>query len=281
MAPTIRTFAQHKTNGVPLVMLTAYDATSARLAASAGVNLLLVGDSLGMVVQGHSTTLPVTLEHIIYHTQLVVRGAPDAFIIADMPFMSYNVSPEQALSNAARCIQDGGAQGIKLEGGARMASTIRRLVESGIPVLAHIGLTPQSVHSLGGWRVQGKTEAGARALLADALAVQEAGAFAVILELVPAPLAERITAELSIPTIGIGAGVGCDGQVQVLHDILGLIEGFTPKHAHIFAEGGALLKDGIMRYKAAVEARDFPTAENAPSIDDDVLRAIYGAESDT
>lgn len=281
MAPTIRTFAQHKTNGVPLVMLTAYDATSARLAASAGVNLLLVGDSLGMVVQGHSTTLPVTLEHIIYHTQLVVRGAPDAFIIADMPFMSYNVSPEQALSNAARCIQDGGAQGIKLEGGARMASTIRRLVESGIPVLAHIGLTPQSVHSLGGWRVQGKTEAGARALLADALAVQAAGAFAVILELVPAPLAERITAELSIPTIGIGAGVGCDGQVQVLHDILGLIEGFTPKHAHIFAEGGALLKDGIMRYKAAVEARDFPTAENAPSIDDDVLRAIYGAESDT
>jgi 3-methyl-2-oxobutanoate hydroxymethyltransferase len=193
-----------------------------------------------------------------------------------MPFMSYNISWQQAMTNAARCLQEGGAQSVKLEGGVRMAKTIRKLSQNGIPVLAHIGLTPQSVHSLGGWKVQGKTKQGAQLLLDDADAIQEAGAYAVVLELVPAELAQLISQRLTIPTIGIGAGPGCDGQVQVLHDILGLIEGFIPKHARQFTQLAAPIRQAIAQYKTDVQGRVFPTAQNAPSIDEETLEAIYG-----
>lgn len=278
MRTTVRYFQGQKEQKIPITMLTAYDATQARLVEKAEIQTILVGDSLGMVIQGHDTTLQVTLDHVIYHTQMVVRATQTAFIIADMPFMSYNLSTQQALSNAARCLQEGGAQSVKLEGGERMATTIQALTQNGIPVLAHIGLTPQAVHSLGGWRVQGKTPDGARQLLRDAEAVQAAGAYAVVLELVPAELAARISQSLSIPTIGIGAGVGCDGQVQVFHDILGLIEGFIPKHARQYMQAAPAMIEAIHQYREEVENRDFPTAKHAPSLDDDVLEALYGQE---
>jgi 3-methyl-2-oxobutanoate hydroxymethyltransferase len=258
-------------------MLTAYDATSARIAEAAGIQTLLVGDSLGMVVQGHDNTVPVTIADIIYHTRLVTRSTSKAFVVADMPFMSYSVSMEQALTNAARCLQDGGAQSIKLEGGERSAETIHVITQSGIPVLAHIGLTPQSVHSLGGWRVQGKTAEGAKQLIDDALAVQEAGAFAVVLELVPAELATIISKQLTIPTIGIGAGPGCDGQVQVFHDVVGLVQDFVPKHARQYMQGAIAMQEAIASLKSDVESRAFPTEENAPSIDEETLDSIYGS----
>jgi 3-methyl-2-oxobutanoate hydroxymethyltransferase len=194
-----------------------------------------------------------------------------------MPFMSYSVSMEQALTNAARCLQDGGAQSIKLEGGERSAETIHVITQSGIPVLAHIGLTPQSVHSLGGWRVQGKTAEGAKQLIDDAIAVQEAGAFAVVLELVPAELATIISKQLTIPTIGIGAGPGCDGQVQVFHDVVGLVQDFVPKHARQYMQGAIAMQEAIASLKSDVESRAFPTEENAPSIDEETLDSIYGS----
>lgn len=275
MRTTVSYFQKQKEAGIPLTMLTAYDATSARIAERAGIRTLLVGDSLGMVVQGHENTIPVTLEDIIYHTRMVIRGTQEAFVISDMPFMTYNLTIEQALTNAARCLQEGGAQSVKLEGGLRMAETIRRISENGIPVLAHIGLTPQSVHSLGGWKVQGKTAEGAARLIEDALAVQEAGAYAVVLELVPAELAALISKKLTIPTIGIGAGPGCDGQVQVFHDVLGLIEDFVPKHARQYTQTAQTMREALAALKRDIEARTFPTAQNAPSIDSEVLESIY------
>lgn len=275
MRTTVSYFQKQKDSGVPISMLTAYDATAAQLVEAGGVRTILVGDSLGMVIQGHDNTVPVTLDNIIYHTQLVVRGTQKAFIVSDMPFMSYNISPQQALKNAARCLQLGGSQSVKVEGGERMADTIHTISSNGIPVLAHIGLTPQSVYSLGGWKVQGKTEDGARQLIADAKAVQAAGAYAVVLELVPTPLAELISQTLTIPTIGIGAGAGCDGQVQVFHDILGLIPDFSPKHAKQFATLGKSAIDAVAQYRSEVEARTFPTEANAPSLQDDVLESVY------
>jgi 3-methyl-2-oxobutanoate hydroxymethyltransferase len=264
-------FQQHKTQGRPIVMLTAYDATTARIAEQAGIQVLLVGDTLGMVVQGHDTTVPVTLDEMLYHTRLVVRGTDRAFVIGDLPFMTYNISTDQALANAARFLQQAGAQSVKLEGGRHMAPTIHRLVENGIPVMAHIGLTPQSVHQLGGWRVQGRTKAAAIRLLDDARAVEEAGAYAVVLELVPAELAALISQRLQIPTIGIGAGPGCDGQVQVMHDILGLFEAFVPKHTHQYAQLGEAMRTALRTYKTDVERRLFPTAAHAASIAIDLL----------
>ena len=255
-------------------MLTAYDATSARIAEQAGIQVLLVGDTLGMVVQGHDTTVHVTLDEMLYHTRLVVRGTERAFVIGDMPFMTYNVSVEQALTNAARLLQQAGAHSVKLEGGRHMAPTIRRLVDNGIPVMAHIGLMPQSVLQLGGWRVQGNTSADAARLLDDARAVEEAGAYAVVLELVPAELATLISTRLRIPTIGIGAGPGCDGQVQVWHDILGLFEAFVPKHTRQFAQLGVAMRSAIAAYKTEVEQRLFPTPTHAPSMDADLLAAL-------
>ena len=274
MRTNVRYFQQQKERGVPITMLTAYDATTARIAEKAGIHVLLVGDTLGMVVQGHSTTVPVTLEEMLYHTRLVVRGTEKAFVIGDLPFMTYNISAEQALTNAARFLQDAGAQSVKLEGGRLMAPTIRRLVENGIPVMAHIGLTPQSVHQLGGWRVQGKTTADAARLLEDALAVEAAGAYAVVLELVPTQLATLISQRLRIPTIGIGAGPGCDGQVQVCHDILGLFEDFIPKHTYRYANLGQTMCTAIAAYKAEVEQRLFPTPAHAPSIEPALLAPL-------
>jgi 3-methyl-2-oxobutanoate hydroxymethyltransferase len=271
---SVRYFQQQKEQGIPIVMLTAYDATMARIAEQAGVQVLLVGDTLGMVVQGHDTTVPVTLDEMLYHTRLVVRGTERAFIVGDLPFMTYNISSDQALANAARLLQQAGAQSVKLEGGRHMAPTIHRLVENGIPVMAHIGLTPQSVHQLGGWRVQGRTKAAAARLLDDAQAVAEAGAYAVVLELVPAELAALISQRVPIPTIGIGAGPGCDGQVQVVHDILGLFEAFVPRHTHQYAKLGEAMRAAIATYKTEVEQRLFPTPAHAASMDADLLSDV-------
>jgi 3-methyl-2-oxobutanoate hydroxymethyltransferase len=267
-------FQQHKTKGIPIVMLTAYDATTARLAEQAGIQILLVGDTLGMVVQGHDTTVPVTLDEMLYHTRLVVRGTERAFVIGDLPFMTYNISAEQAMTNAARFLQQAGAQSVKLEGGRHIAPTIRRLVENGIPVMAHIGLTPQSVHQIGGWRVQGRTRAAAARLMDDARAVADAGAYAVVLELVPTELAALISQRLPIPTIGIGAGPGCDGQVQVVHDILGLYEAFVPRHTQQYAKLGETMRSAMATYKTDVEQRLFPTVAHAASIDVDLLAEL-------
>lgn len=274
MRTSVTYFQDRKEQGIPIVMLTAYDATSARLAEKAGIEVLLVGDTLGMVVQGHETTLPVTLDEMLYHTRLVVRGTQKAFVVGDLPFMTYNLSPEQALENAARFLQQAGAQSVKLEGGRYMGPTIHRLVQSGIPVMAHIGLTPQSVYRLGGWRVQGRSAAEAARLLDDARAVEDAGAFAVVLELVPTELAALISQRLRIPTIGIGAGPGCDGQVQVWHDLLGLFEAFVPKHTHQYATLGQTISAALAAYKADVEQRQFPTVAHAARMAQDLLAGL-------
>ena len=212
MRTTIRQIQKLKDSGQRIPMLTAYDATSARLVEEAGIPIILVGDSLGMTIQGHETTVPVTLDEMIYHTRAVVRGTSKALVVFDLPFMTYTISAEQALTNAARGIQEGGAGAVKMEGGIRMAPTVARVVESGIPVMAHIGLTPQSVYQLGGWRIQGRDVESAQRLIDDALALQDAGAFAIVLETIPTPVAKEITSRLRIPTIGIGAGLECDGQ---------------------------------------------------------------------
>lgn len=274
MRTTIRDIQRLKAERRRFAMLTAYDATMARLVEAAGIPIILVGDSLGMVVQGHETTLPVTLEQMIYHTQMVVRGTRKALIVADMPFGTYQASAEQAFLNAARLLQEGGAGAVKLEGGASLAPTVARLTENGIPVMAHIGLTPQHVHQMGGWRVQGRALEAARALIAAARAHEASGAFAIVLEGIPAALAAHITARLSIPTIGIGAGAGCDGQVQVLHDLLGLIEDFTPRHARHYAELGAALREAVARYIADVENGAFPTEAHSFSMDESILAQL-------
>lgn len=277
---TIHDFQKMKDQGEAIVMLTAYDATSARIAEAAEIPLLLVGDTLGMVVQGHGTTIPVTLEHMIYHCEIVSRVTQRAFVVGDLPFMTYHVSAEQALQSAGRLMQEGGVGAIKLEGGARMAPTIQRIVEAGIPVMAHIGLTPQSVNQFGGFRVQGKQLESARQLLRDAQAVQAAGAFAVVLELVPAKLAQFITQRLHIPTVGIGAGSGCDGQVQVFHDILALFDDFVPKHTRHYANVREMMRDGIGRYRAEVLEGQFPTDEHSFSMSEDVLAALRAEVGD-
>jgi 3-methyl-2-oxobutanoate hydroxymethyltransferase len=274
MRLTIRDIQKMKDAGEPIAMLTAYDATSAYLSEAAGVPMLLVGDSLGMVIQGHDSTIPVTLDHIIYHAQLVVRATERALVIGDMPFMSYKVSVEQALTNAARLMQESGVGAVKLEGGAYIAPTIARLVQAGIPVMAHIGLTPQSVRALGGFRVQGKDAHSAEQILRDAQAVQEAGAFAVVLELIGAQLAEMITKRLDIPTIGIGAGPHCDGQVQVFQDILGLYPSFGPRHSKKYADVGAAIQQAIGQYVEEVKAHQFPTAEQSFTMKEEVVAAL-------
>ena len=259
---TVRSLRQAKRRDEPLSMLTAYDFTFARIFDAAGVDLLLVGDSLGNVVQGEETTLPVTLEESIYHTRLVVRGASRAMVIADMPFGTYQVSPEDALRNAIRFVKEGGAHAVKLEGGNAMLHTIERLVAAGIPVMGHVGLTPQSVHSMGGLRVQGRGDQGRSRVIEDAMAVQEAGAFAVVLEGIPSELAREITAMLSIPTIGIGAGVDCDGQVLVMHDLLGLSE-WTPSFVKQYANLGQAAAQAARSYVDEVRNRKFPDEEHS------------------
>jgi 3-methyl-2-oxobutanoate hydroxymethyltransferase len=271
---TIRDLQKMKVDGEPIVMLTAYDTMSARAAERAGVPAILVGDSLGMVIQGHDSTVPVTLEHMIYHCEIVARVTSKPLIIGDLPFMTYSVSPEQALTNAGRLMQAGKVTCVKMEGGEFLAPTIKRVVQAGIPVMAHIGLTPQSVNQFGGFRVQGRDLEPARKLLRDALAVQEAGAFAVVLELVPAPLAEFVTERLTIPTIGIGAGAGCSGQVQVFHDILALAGEFLPKHARQYAKVGDLIEAAIAQYVAEVKEGEFPTASHSFTMSPEVLAAL-------
>lgn len=271
---TIRDIQKMKNNGERIVMLTAYDATSARIAEQAEIPLLLVGDTLGMVVQGQDTTIPVTMQHMIYHASIVSHVTQRAFIVGDMPFMSYTISAEQAMANAARLMQEGNVSCVKLEGGVTQAPTIKRIVDAGIPVMAHIGLTPQSVNQFGGFRVQGKELESARQLLEDAYAVQQAGAFAVVLELVPAPLAQFISEQLQIPTIGIGAGVGCDGQVQVFHDILTLFDEFVPKHTKRYANIGQAMLTALNAYRTEVQNGEFPTEANSFKVSDDVMNTL-------
>jgi 3-methyl-2-oxobutanoate hydroxymethyltransferase len=255
-----------KATGTSITMLTAYDYPFARIFDQAGIDLMLVGDSLGMVVQGLDSTLPVTLSDILYHLKMVVRARRRALVVADLPFLSYQVSPEQALRSAGRLLKDGGAEAVKLEGGTTMAETIRRLVDIDIPVMGHIGLTPQSIHRMGGHRVQGRKSgkaAGCRErLLEDAAAVEQAGAFSIVLEGIPAELAAEITTKLSIPTIGIGAGPSCDGQVLVMHDVLGLSEAFVPRFAKPYAKLWQEASAAAASYIREVRDRSFPSPQH-------------------
>ena len=268
---TVQDIADMKAKGEKIPMLTAYDYTTARLADEVGVPLILVGDSLGMVVLGYDSTIPVTMEDMLHHLKAVVRGTKNAMVVGDMPFMTYHITPAQALTNAARIVQEGGAQSVKLEGGKRVAETARRIVECGIPVMGHIGLTPQSANALGGYRVQGRGSQEAVQLLDDANALEQAGAYAVVLELVPAPLSRLISQRLTIPTIGIGAGPHCDGQVQVLHDMLGLFTDFVPRHAKQYVRLAEQIKDAVGRYTQEVREGSFPTAKESFTMDEAVL----------
>jgi len=256
---TILDVQRMKAEGEKITVLTAYDYPFARFMDAAGIDMILVGDSVGSVVCGYDTTLPVTMDEILYHTRAVVRGSSQALVIADMPFLSYQVYLREARLNAGRLIKEGGAAAVKLEGGENVAETIRAIVAMDIPVVGHIGLTPQSIHRMGGYRVQGRVQEQAERLLADARAVEEAGAFAVVLEGVPKELARQITAALKIPTIGIGAGVHCDGQVLVIHDILGLCEKYSPRFVKRFADVSQTIRGGIDDYIREVKEGTFPT----------------------
>jgi len=277
MRVTIADIRKFKENRERFAALTAYDVVTARLADEAGIPILLVGDSLGMVVLGYDSTIPVTLDAIVHHTRAVVRGAKKALIVADLPFMTYQKSVEQALDSAARCIQDGGAQAVKLEGGHAIAGTIDRLTGAGIPVMGHLGLTPQSIHQLGGYKAQGKTSAQAHALMEDAFAVEDAGAFAVVLECVPSGLSRLVTERLSIPTIGIGAGPHCDAEIQVVSDVLGWFSDFVPKHARRYAELADVASAAIREYAGDVQTGRFPTEKESVQLANDVAAEIERA----
>ena len=263
MRITIDHVKKLKAAGEKIVMLTAYDYPTARIVDEAGVPLILVGDSLGMVVLGYDTTAPVTMEDMLHHVKAVVRGSSRAMVITDMPFMSYQVNADEALRNAGRLIQEGGCQAVKLEGGERVAEAVRRIVEAGIPVVGHLGLTPQSVNQLGGFRVQGKTPKAAVQLINDAKALQEAGAFCIVLESIPVYVAKVLTERIDVPTIGIGAGPDCDGQVQVVHDIIGLFDDFIPKHARRYANVAEMIAEAVRRYAADVKSGGFPAAKES------------------
>lgn len=256
---TIHTLRQMKERGEKIAMLTAYDATFARLLDDGGADVLLVGDSLGMVVQGNDTTLPVTLDEMSYHCRAVVRGTKRAHVVGDMPFMTYQSSVEQGMANAGKLIKEGGCHSVKLEGGAQYAELVSRLVSAGIPVMGHIGLTPQSYHQLGGFKVQGREQGGREKLVADALALEAAGCYAIVLEAIPSDIAREITEKLTIPTIGIGAGVACDGQVLVSYDMLGMDETFKPRFVRRFATLGATIKEAVGQYVTEVRGSTFPS----------------------
>ena len=260
-------------------MLTAYDYPSAQLVEAAGVPIILVGDSLGQVVLGYDSTVPVTLDEMLHHTRAVARGATSALIVGDMPFLTYNVDEKQALVNAGRFLQEAGAQAVKVEGGTRIAPTVRRLTEAGIPVMGHIGLTPQSIHQMGGYRVQGRTPRAAARLLADAQALEDAGAFSLVLEVVPSALARLISQRLRIPTIGIGAGPDCDGQVLVLHDMLRFhSEDGTKKHAKEYADLAGTARRAMTEYVSDVRAGAFPGLEHGFAMDESVIAELAGQE---
>jgi 3-methyl-2-oxobutanoate hydroxymethyltransferase len=258
---TVKSLLQMKQKSIKIAMMTAYDFPTASILDTAGIHILLVGDSLGMVVQGRDTTLPVTLEHMIYHAEMVSRASKQAMVVADMPFMTGSVSVEDTLRQAGRLMQESGCHAVKIEGGERAADSIRRLVQAGIPVMGHIGLTPQSVHALGGFAVQGRTEKAALRLMRDALALEEAGAFAVVLEAVPEEVAGIITSRLTIPTIGIGAGVQCDGQVLVFHDMVGYTSGYIPKHNKRYLNMAELIASAAKSYIEEVQNALFPGIE--------------------
>ncbi len=274
MKNTVVTFCGAKQKNIKQTMLTAYDYSTARLMDEAGVNAVLVGDSLGMVCLGYENTLSVTIEDMIHHTAAVARGCKNALVIADMPFMSYQASVYDAVVNAGRLIKEGGAHAVKLEG-ADFNDHIRAIVKASIPVMGHLGLTPQSVNAFGGFRVQGKSEDAARKLIDDALAVQEAGAFGIVLECVPAKLAEIITEKLSIPTIGIGAGNACDGQVLVYHDMLAMYSEFVPKFAKKYADIGGAMKKAVEGYIDEVVSGRFPDESHVFSIDESIIEKLY------
>ena len=271
---TVKDIARMKPKGEKIPMLTAYDYTTAKLADEAGIPIILVGDSLGMVVLGYDSTIPVTMEDMLHHLRAVARGTKRSLIVGDLPFMSYQIDTSQALGNAARLLQEGGAQAVKLEGGESVAETAARIVECGIPLMGHIGVTPQSVNRFGGYRVRGKNIDEAAQLIKDATALEQAGAFAIILELVPAALSEIITARLSIPTIGIGAGPYCDGQVQVLHDMLGLYTDFVPRHARQYAHLAEIISDAFAGYIAEVKEGAFPAEKESFEMDQDILEGL-------
>ena len=274
MRTTINQIRQMKEDGEKIVMLTAYDYSTAKIVDQVGIPLILVGDSLGMVVLGYENTIPVTMEDMLHHTNAVVRGTEQALIIGDMPFMTYHASTEDALRNAARFIQEAGAQAVKLEGGVTVAEKVKRVVECGIPVMGHIGLTPQSVHQLGGHRLQGRAPEAAVAILEDARVLEEAGVFAIVLESIPAPLATLITERVSVPTIGIAAGPGCDGQVQIINDMLGSFTDFVPRHAKQYVKLSDIMLDAITEYYNEVRAGTFPTKKHSFSMDESVLAEL-------
>lgn len=260
---TVPYLGRCKREGQAIAMVTAYDATFARLVDEAGIDIILVGDSLGMVMQGHPHTLEVTLEHMAYHTRCVRRAVQRAHLVADLPFMSYQVSPEQALISAGRLVQEGGAEAVKLEGGARTVEAVRKIVSAGIPVMGHVGLTPQSVHEFGGFRVQARDQDAAARLRQDALALQDAGAYSLVLEGIPASLAKQVSEALVIPTIGIGAGIGCDGQVLVMQDLLGLDDRFKPKFVKRYLELAGTVRDAFAAFARDVRERKFPDDEHS------------------
>lgn len=275
MKNTVATFAQAKIEGRKLSMLTAYDYSTAKLEDEAGIDGILVGDSLGNVVLGYEDTLSVTMEDMIHHSAAVARGAKNALIVCDMPFMSYEVSVEQAVTNAGRLLKEGRANCVKLEGGREVCPQVAAIVAAGIPVMGHVGLTPQSINAFGGFKVQGKSEAAARKLIEDARALQEAGAFAIVLEAVPAKLATLVTEAVDVPTIGIGAGAGCDGQILVYQDMLSMFSDFCPKFVKQFANVGQAMREGFAAYINEVQAGTFPSEEHTFKIDDEVLEKLY------
>jgi 3-methyl-2-oxobutanoate hydroxymethyltransferase len=274
MRVTINQIKEMKQKGERIAMLTAYDYTTAKIVDEAGIPLILVGDSLGMVVLGYESTIPVTMEDMLHHTKAVVRGTKKALVIGDMPFMTYHVSVEDAMRNAGRFIQEAGCQAVKLEGGVTVAEKVKRIVECGIPVMGHIGLTPQSINQFGGYKIQGKTPEAAVKMLDDARALEAAGAFAVVMETVPAPLATLISQKISIPTIGIGAGPGCDGQVQVINDIFGSYTDFVPKHAKQYAKIAGIMSGAVTQYLEEVRSGQFPTEAQSFAMDEKILAGL-------
>ena len=274
MRVTIRDLRRMKRNGEKVPMITAYDYTSAQLVERAGIPLILVGDSLGQVVLGYDSTVPVTMDEMVHHIKTVVRGTQRAHVVGDLPFLSYHADVPEAIRNAGRLLKEGGAQSVKLEGGRSQAETVSRIVESGIPVMGHIGLTPQAVNQLGGYRVQGRSLKDAVRLMEDARALEEAGAYAIVLECVPAQLASMITERVGVPTIGIGAGVGCDGQVQVFHDMMGLYQDFVPKHARQYAQLGQTIVEATQVYVRDVANERFPDDTESFKLSEGVLEEL-------
>jgi len=274
---TVSKLHRMKQKQIPISMITAYDFPSAKLAEEAGIDVILVGDSLGNVVLGYDSTLPVTLEDMIYHTRAVTRAAQNAFVVTDLPFMTYHGGIDRTLQNVSRIMQEGLAKAVKLEGGAEVAPVVEQIVKAGVPVMAHIGLTPQSVHQLGGYKVQGRNSSQAEKLVSDAKALEEAGAFAIVLELVAEELATYITKQLSIPTIGIGSGAGCDGQVLVFHDLLQYASPPAPKKfVKTYANLAEEIRQAISRYVQDVKDRSFPASEHAFHMEQEVLDHLYG-----